>query len=504
MQARQPTQRALRVLLVEDSPDDAELITDELARAGYEVHCVRVEAGAETRDALAGGAWDVVLSDYNLPGFSAQEALKLARARDEDIPFIIVSGCVGDEAAVDMMKAGAVDFVIKDGLVRLVPAVKRALEEAATRRAYRDAQDELRRNEAQLRALACNMPGMVFRLRLARGELQFTFVAEGARPLLDLSPAELRQDAGRMAALMTDEDRRAWSEAVAASGRALSALEWEGRVRVAHGDQKWIAVKAGPRVGEAGEVVWDGIAMDVTAAKTAERRLRLSEDNLRRLSAHVENVKERERARIARELHDDLGGTLTGIKMEVTALANRLMAGDPLRLKVESVDRLLDHAIKSSVRIASDLRPGALDCGITAAIQWQARDFERRTGIACRVSADTEESALGAEASIAVFRIFQETLTNIAKHAGATSVDVALRETDDSLTLEVGDNGCGISHEDRMKAGSFGIRGMLERVRELGGELAISAPDHGGTQVRVRVPLVPTNAEAPEHQYRLL
>lgn len=506
MRPQEQDRQRLRALLVEDSPDDAELILYELAAAGFAVESVRTDTAAETEAALAEREWDVVLSDYNLPDFSAPEALELLQASKQDIPFIIVSGCVGDEAAVAMMRAGAEDFVIKGSMVRLGPAVRRALIEAQTRRRYREAQDELSRNEAQLRALAANIPGMIFQLQLDDGQLRFTYVSEGIQALLGVSPAALQENADSLLDLIVDEDRTAYHVALDISATRLGTLDWQGRVELAPAAPlKWIAVKAGPRMQD-GVVIWDGIATDITAAKLAEQRIRKSEEEFRRLSTHVETVKEQERARIAREIHDDLGGTLTAIKIDLMSLGNRLSSrSGTLKEKISSVDRLVDVAIQSSVRIAADLRPGALDCGIIAAVQWQARDFESRTGIRCMVHTELEDVSLGAEPSVAIFRIFQEALTNIAKHAHATAVDIDLEQNAHWLTMRVRDNGHGIADTDRHKPASFGIRSMLERCRDLGGEVEITSASSGGTLVSLKVPLAAPHAEPElEHQYRLL
>lgn len=500
-----PSRRPLRVLLVEDSPDDAELILFELQAAGFDVASRRTETPEETRDALLTAEWDLMLSDYNLPVFSAQEALETLKESGKDIPFIIVSGCVGDEAAVAMMKAGAEDFVIKGSYARLAPAVNRALLEAEIRRRYRHTQEDLRRNEAQLRALAANIPGMVFQLEFVDGDYRYTYASEGTRALLGLEPESVKQDARLLLDAIVAEDRVSYRRALETSATGLGTLDWEGRVQAgAAAPVKWLSIKAGARSAD-GRVVWDGVATDISAVKAAEQRARTSEEDFRRLSVHVETVKEKERARIAREIHDDLGGTLTAIKIDLMSLANRLTRRSAaLREKVAGIDRLVDLAIQSSVRLAADLRPGALDCGIVAAIQWQARDFESRTGIRCTVDAEDEDIALAPDIALPLFRIFQEALTNVSKHARATAVRITLAAHDDCLLLAVHDNGRGIAEADRHKPASFGLRGILERMRDLGGEAEIRAADGGGTIVSVKLPLPADAATDAEHQYRLL
>ena len=497
----------LRVLLVEDSPDDADLILSELTEGGLSIDSTRVDSADDMKAALSGADWDVVLSDYNLPGFSAQEALELLQASGKDVPFIIVSGFVGDEAAVAMMKAGAHDFVIKGSMARLVPAVNRELSEAETRRRYALSRTALQKSETRFRALAANIPGMVFQLLLEDSTLRFPYVSEGCQGLFGISPRTLQDNPELLLDMIVAEDRPSYIESLDASATNLTTLDWEGRVCIGSGKEtKWINVKAGPRRGSGNGIMWDGITTDITATKVAEIRIKQSEQQLRQLSSHVETLKEDERARVSREIHDDLGGTLTAIKMDLMWFASKLpQRSKGLLTKIASIDRLVDHAIEASVRISAGLRPGILDCGIVAAIQWQTREFQERTGIKCKIHGTEEEITLSPDAAIAVFRIFQETLTNISKHASASVINIELKQVDGLFLLEVSDNGRGIRDVDRSKPSSFGIRGMLERSRELNGQIKISGVPGHGTKVSLCVPLGSQDASNQEfeHQHRL-
>lgn len=501
--------KKLRILLVEDSPDDAELILCELASGGLSFDSTRVESADAMMAALSAADCDIVLSDYSLPNFSAPAALSLLQSGEKDIPFIMVSGCVGDEAAVAMMRAGAHDFILKDSLARLVPAVNRCLIEAETHRQYKVAQTALQKSEARFRALATNIPGVVFQFLLEDGTLHLPYISEGCNALLGISQRMLQDAPELLLDMIVDEDRPSYIEAVDISAARLTTLNWEGRIYVGPAPEiKWINMRAGPRKspGSHGGVIWDGIATNITANKINEIRIRQSEDQLRRLSTHIETVKEAERARVSREIHDDLGGTLTAIKMDLMVFTSKLPKPSPALLKrIASVNQLVDRAIESSVRIAAALRPGILDCGIVAAIQWQTREFQDRTGIRCELRGRQDDIALSPEYSIAVFRIFQESLTNIAKHAHASAVDVVLTQADGWLVLEVSDNGRGIRDGDRFKPSSFGIRGMQERTRDFGGEITITRAGESGTKVRVRAPLVTqiTAEQDTEHQHRL-
>jgi len=222
-----------------------------------------------------------------------------------------------------------------------------------------------------------------------------------------------------------------------------------------------------------------------------EEELRSSHQQLRNLAAHLQSVREEERAGIARELHDEMGQVLTALKMDLSWLNKRLTKDDSsLVEKVKSMTKLTDTAIRMVRRLSTELRPGILDdLGLSAAIEWQAEEFAERTGIGCEVSVNDGVIILEQDRSTAIFRIFQEALTNVARHARATKVKASLKEKDGELVLEVKDNGRGITEKQISDAKSFGIMGMRERVYPWGGEVKISGIREKGTTVRVTIPL---------------
>ena len=239
------------------------------------------------------------------------------------------------------------------------------------------------------------------------------------------------------------------------------------------------------------------LSREVAERQKAEESLRASGESLRALAARLQSIREEEAARIAREIHDELGQALTGHKMDLTWLARRTSGEKPLEQKVKGMFGLIDDTIRSVRRIASRLRPEALDqLGLVAAIGWQARDFQMRTGIRCKVSLPPDSVALDADKSTAVFRIFQELLTNVARHAHATKVDVSLEAQSENLLLSVQDNGRGIAEQDVQSGKSLGLMGMRERALLLGGELSIQGARGKGTRASLRVPLQPAAAPA--------
>lgn len=211
---------------------------------------------------------------------------------------------------------------------------------------------------------------------------------------------------------------------------------------------------------------------------------------LRALTARLQTVREDERTRVAREIHDELGQALTAIKLEFTALLGDLPAAEgPVSQRSQSILTLLDEAIQSIRRIATELRPGILDdIGLVAAVEWAAEEFQARSGIKCSLARPDADIGLDTESATALFRIVQETLTNIARHANASEVNIRLTDERGQLTLEVRDNGRGISEDQLSGSRSLGILGMRERVLLIGGELTISGSPGQGTTVRVRIP----------------
>ncbi len=230
---------------------------------------------------------------------------------------------------------------------------------------------------------------------------------------------------------------------------------------------------------------------DITDRKRAEAEIERSREQLRNLSAHLQSVREKERTRIARELHDELGQLLTALNTGLVLLNRKIPETEKaLRDQTQSMLELVDMTMQTLKRIYMALRPGMLDhLGLAVAIGWQAGEFEKRTGIRCKVTVDPEDLSLDPDLSTAIFRIFQETLTNIARHAGAARVHVSLKATEEKVALMVRDNGRGITQEQLAKPNSFGLLGMRERTHYWGGDVRISGRPGKGTLVKVDIPL---------------
>ena len=347
----------VRILHLEDSRVDHALVKFALQRSQLACELTLVDTMEDFEIQLGSNAFDVVLADYHLPGFTGLDAWEVARELRPDLPFVVLSGAIGEAAAVDAMHRGVSDYLLKDNIHRLAHVIERALEVSETRR---------------------------------------------AKVLAD--------------------------------------------------------------------------------AELADSRQRLAE-----LAEHLQTGIEQERADIAREIHDDIGGALAAVKLDL-AWVGRHAQDEELQRHVASAMEMLQHALGASQRIMLNLRPPILDQGLVAAVQWLASSFERRTGTPVVVRRSSEVIEVSRELQLVAYRTAQEALTNVSKHAHATAVDIDLSDREGVLTLEVNDNGQGMSAQALRKAKSFGLLGLRERAAKVDGWLDISTSPRG-TSVILSVPL---------------
>jgi PAS domain S-box-containing protein len=264
----------------------------------------------------------------------------------------------------------------------------------------------------------------------------------------------------------------------------------EGRFRHKSGEIRDVLI-ASELTDIGGEPVVIGMIIDITARKRIETELRRSRERLRSLSARLQQIREEERIRIARELHDELGGFLTVLKLDLSSLAEEVAQTSPaLRQKLDALGARIIGAIGSVRRICSDLRPSVLDhIGLPAAIEWQLQEMQEKTGVRCSMTSTLDSGSLDVGRATAAFRIFQEALTNVARHAEASRVDVSIWTDDGRLRLEIRDDGRGIAEGSVSDATSLGLLGMKERVFPFGGTVDLRGVPGRGTTVDVAIPL---------------
>lgn len=304
---------------------------------------------------------------------------------------------------------------------------------------------------------------------------------------------ELEPHSDTWRSLIHPEDRDRVTTAVRAAIEGGST-SWSGEYRFRRRDGSYAEVydrgyvMRDPGTGRPARMV--GSMMDITHRKRAEEQLQASRAALRLLATRHQDVREDERTRIAREIHDSLGQSLTALKLQLAAAQAVAAVAPALGARLRETAQMVDDLIKSVRRIASDLRPPILDhLGLPAALEWLAQDFARRTGIACRATLRPFDAAISDEHATALFRIVQEALTNVSRHAAATAVDLDLGIEGGCVALQIRDNGLGIAERVASGPGSLGILGMRERAAALGGVLEVVPRAGGGTRVAAWFPL---------------
>jgi two-component system sensor histidine kinase UhpB len=362
-----PIERPIRVLHLEDSLIDHQLVQRALQQSGLTFNMLRIETLQEFEQSIHTSSFDVILADYRLPGFTAIDAWNILVKQDRTPPFILLSGAIGESAAVAAIKLGMSDYLLKNDMGKLAHVIRRAIE----------------MQEARL--------------------------------------AKARADA----------------------------------------------------------------------------ELAISEKRLSDFAEHLQMTIEQERAAIAREIHDDIGGSLAAIKFDLAWIGRH--SGDPATVAhVTAATDMLQHALGASQRIMMNLRPAILDQGLAPALDWLAGGFEKLTAIKTTFRAALQQLDLSKAIQLAAYRTAQEALTNISKHAQCNQVTIELSDAKSVLTLEISDNGRGISEMELEKPKAFGLRGLHERAKTVGGWLDVSTRAGIGTSIILSVPL--TNSQQPEHQ----
>lgn len=356
-----------RILHLEDSAIDHHLVRLELKKAMGVADIERVETLDEFREALSLRPFDVILADYRLPGFTALDAWNELQQYEDPPPVILLSGAIGEPAAVEAIQRGISDYLSKDNLNQLPQVIRRTLEVQRIRKQKQESDVALLRSERRL-------------------------------------------------------------------------------------------------------------------AEFAE---------------HLQSTIDQERASIAREIHDDIGGALAAVKFDLSWIGRH--SNDPsTQAHVSAANEMLQHALEASQRIMMNLRPAILDQGLAAAVQWLAASFGRRTSIDTQVNIHCGQGAISKEVQLVAFRTAQEALTNISKYAKCTRVTIDLADTEGHLTLEVRDNGQGILRSELDKPKSFGINGLRERAKTVGGWLDVSSHPGNGAAITLSVPLNSTDTMSPD------
>ena len=361
----------VNILHLEDSMQDHQLVRRTLDKAGFAYSITRVETLGAFSELAASVAFDVILADYRLPGFTAVDAWLALPTGGDRPPFVLLSGAIGETAAVAAIQTGISDYLHKDDLSQLERVILRSIDVHRTRQ----------------------------------------------------------------------------------------------------------------------------------AKEKADHDLAMSERRLSELPGHLQTAIDRERAAIAREIHDDIGGSLAAAKLDL-AWISRHVSDPGIHAHAKAATDMLQHALGASQRIMMNLRPSILDQGLFAAVQWLASNFEKRTGIKTVLRANREDLSPEKSVQLTAYRTAQEALTNVSKYAQCSLVQIEISDAEGFLTMEISDNGIGITEQEMLKSNAFGIRGLHERAKTIGGWLDISTSSESGTSVTLSVPLAAAKSASLEAQFQ--
>lgn len=479
-----------RLLLVEDSADDAELLFYSLKDASFEFTATRVETEEEYDAALAAALPDVVLCDYHLPRFSADRALQILNERQLDIPFIVVSHHIGEDAAVAAMQNGASDYLLKNRLGRLSKAIEAATERRVFRQQKAKAEAALRTSEAMKRGILNSLS-----TRIAVLDGQGVIVAANkawenfgdARGRLYKKPAslgtnyfDLAKEAADRGDLLAARSMNAMRSVINRE-TSFASMEYELSGR---GGRRWFLARVMPL-----EDSVDGAVIsheDVTDRMLAHHALGDANKRLKAVSERVLSIQEEERRSVSRELHDDIGQSLTALKIGLHRLAQRAgeehkeLIAECLAISGTTLDKLRNLSLK--------LRPPQLDqLGLEDALEWLANRQNGTTGLDVGCEFTGLDERLPPKFESVCYRIAQEALNNATRHAGAKQIRIRVERSGGLLKLEVYDDGSGFdmdaARKKAIKTGSLGLISMEERAQLAGGKFEVRTAAGTGTTI---------------------
>jgi PAS domain S-box-containing protein len=471
MKNQSPT--SLRFVLLEDDANDAELIQLELARNAFDIQWRHVASEQTFREALAQPHTDLVLADYTLPGFDGLAALRITQQMCPGVPFIFVSGSLGEERAIEALKSGATDYVLKDRLQRLPTVVARALTEARERRERRQAQAALEEQRLLLSTLINSLPEIIYTVDTQN---RITMVN---RALLEVTGKKQEGVLGRRVSdIWADEttlDVEAQASMIMRTGRPVA--DQERAWFAPDGSVRWFTLSHVP-LRDRGTVT----GLVCTVQEVTSRRA---------LEQEILEISNREQRRLGSDLHDGLGQELTGLSLLLKGLEVQLSREAPqYSSQVTKISDLLARAIQSTRSLARGLAPVNLERGgLPEALKHLAARCTDMYSLECTFSANGQKlPALEEGAATHLFRIAQEATTNAARYARAKSIAIELRPTGRKLQLSIADDGIGLSAGLARGEPGMGLKIMEYRARMLGGNINFEEP-RKGTKIVLTAPL---------------
>jgi two-component system, NarL family, sensor histidine kinase UhpB len=489
--------KPLKILHLEDVPIDAELVSIELKKGKIQFEALVVDNKKDFINALKEFSPDIILSDHNLPTLNSIDALKLVKEAGLKIPVILVTAAMSEEFAVNVMKGGAVDYILKDRLQRLPTAVTSAMEKFQLENERRKFLEEIIENESLLKETENLAHVGSWESNLLNGK---TYWSEETYRIFGYEPMEITPSFENLIKSVHPEDKEYVKRITADILIGMKSRKFNFRIIRKDGSVKHIRsellIERNP---DGLPIKITGFNQDVTETRMAVEELQSSREQLRALAAYLQNIREEERTAIAREIHDELGQVLTSLKMNLTLIGKSISSNESIpnrkeiQEEIDSMKVIIDGSVKRIKKIITELRSEVLDnLGLIPAIEWHIGEFSKTSGIEVSFNNAWGEVELNKDISIAIYRILQEALTNVGRHSKATNVNVKIEKDAESFKIEIQDNGIGIKQEPSKGSKSFGVLGMRERAIILGGDFKIENIEPG-TRVTVTIPLEKSN-----------
>lgn len=471
----------LRVLIVEDNEDDVLLLLRTLKQGGFEPAYVHVDTAQGVEDALR-EHWDIVIADYSMPQFCGLDALALLQTRRLDIPFILVSGTIGEEVAVEAMRAGAHDYIMKSHLALVPPAVKREIREAKMRR-------EHRRAEERFRVISEVTTDIIYEWDLATDRLDWF---GGFDEALGYPPGAIDRTVEAWLEHVHPEDRSLCEDLIKRRRNSSHSVYEHYRMCCKNGAVLHWLDRGAPIIDRKGEPVrWVGGCSDVTESKDAESRLREYQHRLKLLATELSLAEQRERRRVAEGVHDNICQHLALAKLDVQSLQQSLSDVGVIR-QLEHVCQALDRIIDEAHTLTFELSdPVLYQIGLDAAVEaWLSRNIQGKSGLTVKFEGHSAGIQLGDDVLVFLFQSIRELVTNVVKHAQAQHVTVALSLVEQGIEVRVEDDGIGFDVDSGTTSGTggFGLFSVRERLEYLGGQLIVSSVQGQGTCVKLLAP----------------
>jgi two-component system sensor histidine kinase UhpB len=479
--------KELHILILDDVSADAELMTFELAEAGITFTAKYVSDKDSFLRSLEDQQVDIILSDYSLPSFDGLSALKIAKEKHPDIPFIFVSGALGEEKAIELLKKGATDYVLKDRLHRLAPAVSRALQEVAERTERKRCETALEDSEMRYRTIFENTRTATI---IIEEDMTIVLANKQFEELTGFSRSDiegkknweefiLQDDPGKTSGF---DDKNGLPSKTPMSGN-------EFRMVNRHGDILYVIASIAAMPSTTRKVL---SLLDITERLAAEKKLLDNNEMLRTLSSELVMTEERERRRIAVDLHDNIGQTLALTKIKLNTLLEQ-ESNPGLTEPILEIIEMVDQSIQQTRSLTRELSPSVLyELGLVEAIEWLGEQILIQHGLQIVLKNDLTSGKIDKGVQIFIYRSIRELLFNIVKHAKVKEAHITLQKSRGNIRVTVRDSGIGfdISSIDQIsqKSGGFGLLSIRERLNYMGGWFEIETKKEWGTRVEMIVP----------------